>query len=329
MSAETDKYAGETLIPPPIVYIVVPCYNEEQVLPLTVPKFSACIRSLALNDTISSQSRICFIDDGSTDDTWKIIEDAHERDPGICGISLSRNRGHQSALLCGLLECSRFCDAVISMDCDGQDDIGVVGEMVEKYLDGDDVVYGVRSSRSSDTAFKRFTAESFYRLLSKMGVETVFNHADFRLMSRRALEGLSQFGEVNLFLRGIVPLIGFPHSTVEYERNSREAGDSHYPLQKMAGLAIDAITSLSIKPIHIIAALGAVFGLLGLLGMIWAVVAFFMGSTIPGWSSTMFLLSLLGGLQLCAIGIVGEYVGKIYLEAKRRPRYIIQNRIGI
>lgn len=313
-------------VPPPILWMVIPCYNEEAVLPRTAPMFRGALGKMADQGLVSTESRILFVDDGSTDGTWGLIKGLASQDPAFQGISLSRNRGHQNALLCGLMECRGRCDVSISIDCDGQDDVLKIPEMLRRHAEGCDVVYGVRSSRDTDTAFKRLTAEGFYRLLNAMGVEAVFNHADYRLMSARALDGLSGFGEVNLFLRGMVPLVGFKSATVEYSREERVAGESHYPLHKMLRLALDGITSLSVAPIHAIAAMGVVFSIAGLVGVVWAVASAALGQTVAGWSSLMCVVCLLGGLQLLALGVLGEYVGKLYLESKHRPRYIVAER---
>lgn len=309
----------------PTLWLVIPCYNEEDVLPITAPMFKETVASLISDGLVAKGSRILFINDGSSDKTWKIIQEL-AREPIFEGVSLSRNRGHQNALLAGLMECRSKCDISVSIDCDGQDDISKIRDMVLKFNDGFDVVYGVRSSRDTDTAFKRFTAEGFYKVLNLMGVEAVFNHADYRLMSARALDGLAQFNEVNLFLRGMVPLVGYPSSTVEYSREERIAGESHYPLSKMIHLAFDGITSLSVKPIHLIAAIGIMFSLVGLVGVVWAVVSASMGATVAGWSSLVCIICLLGGLQLLALGVIGEYIGKLYLESKHRPRFIVADR---
>lgn len=317
------------MIAPPKLWLVIPCYNEAAVLPRTAPAFLSKLDSLITRGEISSKSRICFVDDGSTDNTWEIISLLAEGDPRFIGMSLTRNRGHQNALLCGLLEARTHCDAAISIDCDGQDDINAIDEMVDKYKQGYEIVYGVRSSRETDTPFKRKTAESFYRIMSKLGAEVVFNHADYRLMSSDALNDLASFSEINLFLRGLIPLIGRPSSTVEYERRERAAGKSHYPLSKMIHLAVDGVTSLSTKPIHLISIAGITFGCIGILGLVWALLTFLAGNSVPGWTSSVCVICLIGGLQLFSLGIVGEYVGKIYLEVKRRPRYLIEKRAGI
>ena len=310
----------------PILYIVIPCYNEEEVLPITCKEFLAKIEELVQNHKISDDSRIMFVNDGSKDRTWEIICDLAKQNEHYIGISQSRNRGHQNAVLAGLMEAKDRCDITISIDCDGQDDINAMNDMVDAYLDGAEVVYGVRSKRDTDTFFKRFTAEGFYHLLNWMGVEAVFNHADYRLMSSRVLQEFSNFKEVNLFLRGMVPLVGFKSTSVYYERHERIAGESHYPLRKMLALAFDGITSLSVKPIRMITALGFIIALLSFIGIVWVVAGTFMGSTVHGWASTTCLVCLLCGIQLLSLGVIGEYVGKIYLEVKQRPRYIIGER---
>ena len=307
----------------PVLYVVVPCYNEEEVLPLTAPLFKSQLQSMILAGKISPESRVLLVDDCSTDDTWLIVQRLSAQDPLFEGALLSHNRGHQNALLAGLSEASRFCDASISIDCDGQDDISAMDQMVDAYRDGCDVVYGVRSLRESDTTFKRSTAQGFYRLLERMGVEVVYNHADYRLLSRRVMKELSEFKEVNVFLRGMVPLVGFRSTSVYYERRERVAGTSHYSLKKMVGLAADGITSLSIKPIRVIAALGIAISALSFMGAIWAVVTAALGGAIAGWTSTVCIVCFMGGIQLVSLGIIGEYVGKTYLETKRRPRFIV------
>lgn len=307
----------------PILYIVIPCYNEEEVLPITCKEFLAKIEELVHKDKISDDSRVMFVNDGSKDRTWEIICDLAKQNEHYIGISQSRNRGHQNAVLAGLMEAKDKCDITISIDCDGQDDINAMNDMVDAYLDGAEIVYGVRSKRDTDTFFKRFTAEGFYHLLNWMGVEAVFNHADYRLMSSRVLQEFANFKEVNLFLRGMVPLVGFKSTSVYYERHERIAGESHYPLRKMLALAFDGITSLSVKPIRMITALGFLMALLSFIGIIWVVVGAIIGSTVPGWASTTCLLCLVCGIQLLSLGVIGEYVGKIYLEVKQRPRYII------
>ncbi len=275
---------------------------------------------------VGDQSRIVFVDDGSKDETWDIILSLAGSDEHFQGIALSRNRGHQNALLAGLMEARGYCDAAITIDCDGQDDIHAISQMVESYLEGYEVVYGVRSDRSSDSTFKRLSAEGFYRFMRAMGVETVFNHADYRLMSVDALNALSEYSEVNLFLRGLVPLVGYSSTTVSFSRASRVAGESHYPLGKMLHLAFDGITSLSIKPIHVVSGLGIAIGILGFAGTLWVIASYLAGSTVSGWASTACIILLLGGIQLVCLGVVGEYIGKIYLESKARPRYEIADR---
>lgn len=310
----------------PVLYIVVPCYNEQAVLPLTAPMFQEEIRLLAEKEKISPESRVLFVNDGSKDETWKIICALAQENAVFRGISLSRNRGHQNALLAGLMEAKKHCDIAISIDCDGQDDIFAMEKMVDAYLGGSDVVYGVRARRNTDTVFKRTTAQAFYKLLSTMGVETVYNHADYRLTSRRVLEALAEFEEVNLFLRGMFPLVGFNSTVVYYDRAERMAGKSHYPLKKMLSFAIDGITSLSIKPIRMITFLGFLVSLLSLVGVVWTLVQYFLENTVSGWASTVCIICFVSGVQLLSVGVVGEYVGKIYMEVKRRPRYIIAER---
>lgn len=307
----------------PVLWIVVPCYNEEQVLPLTAPMFTAKLRELAEKGKISENSHVLFVNDGSSDRTWEIIKSLAAQDEHVLGICQSRNRGHQNAVLAGLMEAKDRCDITISIDCDGQDDIGAMDEMVEKYLNGAEVVYGVRSRRDTDSWFKRFTAESFYKLMNKLGAEVVFNHADYRLISAKVLQHFADFEEVNIFLRGLVPLVGFPSDQVYYERAERLAGKSHYPLKKMLALAFNGITSLSIKPITLITGFGVCFSVIGLILMIWAIIEAILGNTVAGWTSTICIICLLGGIQLISLGVIGQYIGKTYLESKRRPRYII------
>ncbi len=310
----------------PILYIVIPCYNEQEVLPITAPLFLQKIQQLAGAGSISPDSRILFVNDGSKDKTWEIICDLAKSDPHYLGISQSRNRGHQNAVLAGLMEARDRCDITISIDCDGQDDINAMDKMVEAYHDGCEVVYGVRSSRQTDTFFKRFTAESFYKLLNAMGAEVVFNHADYRLMSARVLKEFANFKEVNLFLRGMVPLVGFKSTSVAYERHERLAGESHYPLSKMLALAFDGITSLSVKPIRLITGFGVFVALISFIGVIWAVIQAILGHTVSGWASTTSIICFVSGVQLICLGVIGEYIGKIYMETKARPRYIISER---
>lgn len=310
----------------PILYMVIPCYNEEKVLPITAPLFLEKLNFLIGENKISQESRILFINDGSRDATWDIIEKLSQEDTHYCGIAQSRNRGHQNAVLAGLMEAKQYCDITISIDCDGQDDINAMDKMVDEYLNGYDIVYGVRSSRDTDTFFKRFTAQSFYKILSSMGVETVYNHADYRLVSKRVLEAFADFKEVNLFLRGMFPLVGFKSTQVYYERHERIAGESHYPLSKMLGLAFDGITSLSVKPIHTVIGFGMIVSLLSFCMIIYVLVSFFMGSAVQGWASTCAIICFVSGVQLICLGVIGEYVGKIYMETKARPRYIISER---
>lgn len=310
----------------PVLYLVVPCYNEEQVLPITSKLFLNKLRCLEQNWKISSKSRILFVDDGSKDKTWEIISELAGQDPHFVGIRQSRNRGHQNVVLAGLMEAKERCDITISIDCDGQDDINAVDEMVDAYLDGCEIVYGVRSNRDTDTFFKRFTAQSYYKLLNAMGVEAVYNHADYRLVSSRVLKEFANFKEVNLFLRGMFPLVGFKSTSVYYERKERLAGKSHYSLRKMISLAFDGITSLSVKPLHIITGLGCVIAALSFIGVIWSVIVALTGNSVPGWASMTSIICLLGGVQLTCFGVLGEYIGKIYMEVKERPRYIISQR---
>ena len=312
--------------PTPKLILVIPCYNEAAVLPLTAPLFLNKLTELIDKEKITCQSTICFVNDGSTDETWDIIANLAKQNTHFEGIALSRNRGHQNALLAGLMEARERCDITISIDCDGQDDINAIERMVDEYAAGADVVYGVRKRRDSDSAFKRITAESFYKLLGAMGAETVFNHADYRLLSKAALDGLAEFSEVNLYLRGLVPLVGFDSAVVEYDRTERMAGTSKYPLRRMLSLALDGVTSLSTKPIRIISGIGIIFGIIGLIGIIWAIVTALTGAAVSGWASMICVICLLGGLQLLALGIIGEYIGKIYLETKARPRYLIKKR---
>lgn len=304
----------------PVLYIVVPCYNEEEVLTETAKRLKAKLESLMERGRIAPESRAMFVNDGSRDRTWELIGELHRSDPIFSGVNLTRNRGHQNALLAGLMTARERCDAAISMDADLQDDIDAVDAMVDRYLEGCDIVYGVRSSREKDTFFKRFTAESFYRLMNALGAQTVFNHADYRLMSRRALEGLEQFREVNLFLRGVVPMIGYTTATVEYERGERFAGESKYPLKKMLAFAWEGITSLSTRPIRCVTALGALL----LLAAVVMLIAFLAAGALTGWSGVLCSVWAVGGLILLCLGVIGEYIGKIYLETKQRPRFLIR-----
>lgn len=308
-----------------ILYLVIPCYNEQEVLHETAKQLKEKMESLCGKGKISDKSRIVFVNDGSKDKTWEIIEELHNGDKIFRGIKLSRNKGHQNALLAGLMTVKDECDAAISLDADLQDDINAIDAMVEKFTEGGcDIVYGVRSARKTDTFFKKFTAESFYKIMEKMGVEVTFNHADYRLMSRRALNGLEQFKEVNLFLRGIVPMIGYKSDSVYYERKERFAGESKYPLKKMLAFAMEGITSLSIKPIRMITALGVGIFTISIIMLIYFLIRHFTGATVEGWTSIVVSVWAIGGLQLLAIGIIGEYIGKIYLETKARPKYIVE-----
>ncbi len=309
-----------------VLYIVIPCYNEEEVLPVTSGLFFEELQLLIGKEKISPKSRILFVNDGSKDRTWEIIEELAKKDPHFIGICQSRNRGHQNAVLAGLMEAKDDADITISIDCDGQDDIATMEDMVDAYYDGAEVVYGVRSNRETDTFFKRVTAQMFYKLLQHMGVETVYNHADYRLVSARVLKELAGFKEVNLFLRGMIPLVGFKSTSVYYERHERMAGSSHYPLTKMINLAIDGITSLSVKPLRLISGLGIGVSGLSFIGVLWAVIAQLMGKTVTGWASTVCVICFMGGVQLISLGVLGEYIGKIYMEVKARPRYIISER---
>lgn len=308
----------------PVLYIVIPCYNEQEVLPVTSGMFLEKITSLIEKGRVAPESRVVFVNDGSKDNTWNIIQDLAKSDEHFEGVCLSRNRGHQNALLGGLMTVKDRCDITISIDCDGQDDINAMDAMVDAYWDGCEVVYGVRSKRDTDTFFKRFTAEGFYRVMNFMGAETVFNHADYRLMSRRALEGLAQFREVNLFLRGIVPMIGYRTGTVEYERGERFAGESKYPLKKMLSFAMEGITSLSVKPIRYITGLGFLIFAVSILMLIYSIVRWATGATIIGWASVICSVWAIGGLILLSLGVIGEYIGKIYLETKGRPRFLLR-----
>lgn len=312
----------------PILYIIIPCCNEETVLPITCKMFLDKINELIEKNRIAPDSKIMFVNDGSKDKTWEIITELSKQDSHYIGICQSRNRGHQNAVLAGLMEAKDVCDITISIDCDGQDDINAMDQMVEEYWNGCEIVYGVRSKRDTDTWFKRTTAESFYKVLNHMGVETVYNHADYRLVSSRVLKEFANFKEVNLFLRGMFPLVGFKSTSVYYERHERIAGESHYPLSKMLGLAFDGITSLSIKPIRMITVLGMLVSVLSFVGVVWSVVIGLMGKGIAGWASLLSAICFIGGIQLLSLGVLGEYIGKIYMEVKARPRYIISERVG-
>ncbi len=319
----TVGYERERLLVNHRLYVVIPCYNEEAVLPETARRLTEKMAALIGAGKIAADSRVMLVDDGSKDKTWSMIEAIHRENSLFTGLQLSRNRGHQNALLAGLMTAAERCDMAISMDADLQDDMNAMDEMVDKYLEGCDIVYGVRSQRKTDSFFKRVTAEGFYRLMNRMGVETVFNHADYRLMSRRALEALGEFKEVNLFLRGMVPMLGFRTDTVYYARAERFAGESKYPLKKMISFALEGITSLSVKPIRMIATLGfTVFGI-SILMLLYTLIRYLTGHTVAGWSSLAISLWAIGGLLLLSIGVVGEYIGKIYLEVKARPRFLI------
>ena len=311
------------------LFCVIPCYNEQEVLPETSARILTKIKYMIGQGMISDDSRILFVNDGSKDSTWSLICDLHEQDEHFQGLNLSKNMGHQNALLAGLMTARDRCDMAVSMDADLQDDIDAIEQMVDKFNnEGCDVVYGVRSARTTDSFFKRATAESFYKVMNGLGANTVYNHADYRLMSRRALEALSEFGEVNLFLRGIVPMIGFKSDIVYYERAERFAGESKYPLKKMISFAIEGITSLSTKPIKMITSLGFTIFFVSIIVLIYSLVRHFTGHTVPGWTTTVLSVWAIGGLMMISLGIIGEYVGKIYLETKSRPRFIIEKYLG-
>lgn len=308
----------------PVVYFVIPCYNEEEVLPETVKRLTAKLDQMRKDGLAGDTSRMLLVDDGSKDKTWALISAYHKENPYVEGVKLAHNRGHQNALLCGLMTAKARCDCAISLDADLQDDTDVLDEFVRKYLDGCDVVYGVRNKRDTDTWFKRTTAEGYYKVLKALGVDIVFNHADYRLMSKRALEGLSEYREVNLFLRGIVPLIGYRSDYVYYDRHERFAGESKYPLKKMIALALDGITSFSVKPLKLISNLGILISILSVFGLLYALISYFAGWAVSGWTAIVCSIWLLGGLQMLCLGVVGTYIGKIYSEVKDRPRYRIE-----
>ena len=312
----------------PILYIVIPCYNEEKVLPITRPMFVDQLADMEKQGLISGQSKVLFVNDGSSDRTWELISEYAEEDEHIAGVCLSRNRGHQNALVCGLMEARLHADVTISIDCDGQDDISVMTNMVRKHLDGCDIVYGVRKARDTDTAFKRMTAQGFYKVMEAMGADTIYNHADYRLVSKRALDAFADFHEVNLFLRGMFPLVGFKTDCVYYDRAERIAGESHYPLSKMVSLAVDGITSMSVKPLRLVTAIGCAVSFAGLVTLVVCAIMACMGGA-SGLACLGGLLCLLSGAQTVAIGVVGEYVGKCYMEVKARPRYIVSQRVGL
>ncbi len=310
----------------PNLYIIIPCYNEHEVLPITSKQFLDKLKQLIQADKILENSRILLVDDGSRDNTWEIICGLAAGDEHFAGIRQSRNYGHQNAVLAGLMEAKDRCDITISIDCDGQDDINAMDQMIELYQKGNDVVYGVRDNRDSDTFFKRFTAENFYKMMKWMGVESVFNHADYRLLSSKVLQSFSEFQEVNLFLRGMIPLVGYPSAAAYYARRERIAGESHYPLRKMLALAIDGITSLSVKPIRLITGVGIFAAIIGFLGILWSIFNVVFAQTVAGWASMTCMICFMGGVQLLSLGIIGEYIGKIYMETKHCPRYIISER---
>ena len=307
------------------LFCVIPCYNEQEVLPETSSRIRDKLLDLISKNKIDSDSRIVFVNDGSKDATWDIIKDLHQKDPVFQGINLSRNMGHQNALLAGLMTVKDSCDCAISLDADLQDDIEAIEAMIDKFNEGVDVVYGVRSKRTTDTFFKRFTAEGFYKVMNSLGANTVYNHADYRLMSRRALLGLAEFGEVNLFLRGIVPMVGYKSDVVYYERAERFAGESKYPLKKMLSFAVEGITSLSTKPIKLITGLGIFIFLVSIAVFIYSLIRYFNNETVPGWTTTVLSVWFIGGLMMISLGVIGEYIGKIYLETKNRPRFIIES----
>ena len=310
----------------PVLYIVVPCYNEEKVLPLTSGLFLGKLTQLIGQGKIGDKSRVLYVDDGSRDRTWAIIRSLAAQDRHFSGIQQSRNRGHQNAVLAGLMEAMEKCDVTISIDCDGQDDVNAMDAMIDAYLDGCDIVYGVRAKRDTDTFFKRFTAESFYKFLAAMGAEVVFNHAAYRLISARVLKEFANFKEVNLYLRGMVPLVGFKSTSVSYSRAERMAGESHYPLKKMLGLAVDGVTSLSVKPLRLIFGLGLFIAFVSFIFCIWALITALCGRAVAGWASMTCIICFVSGVQLICLGIIAEYIGKIYMETKQRPRYIISER---
>lgn len=308
----------------PILYIVIPCYNEETVLPVTHVIFADKLSALIQNGEISEKSRVLFVDDGSKDNTWAVISDLRAKNPQFEGLKLSRNQGHQNALLAGLMTAKNYADITVSIDCDGQDDVDAMDKMLEEYKDGAEIVYGVRAARDTDTVFKRTTAKWYYKILNLLGAEVVYNHADYRLMSRRALEALEQFHEVNLFLRGLIPLVGFKSSSVYYDRKERVAGESHYPLSKMLSLGFNGVTSLSVRPLKLITGLGFLMSLVSLIAVAVTVIIKLFGYTVQGWTSLLCVIFLLGGIQIFCLGVIGEYIGKMYAETKARPRYIIE-----
>lgn len=311
----------------PIVYFVIPCYNEEEVLPETVKRLSEKMDSMRSAGLADERSRMLLVDDGSKDKTWEVISRFHQENVYVEGVKLAHNRGHQNALLCGLMTAKESCDCAISLDADLQDDTGVLDQFVQKFTEGCDVVYGVRNKRDTDTWFKRTTAEGFYKVMKALGVDVVFNHADYRLMSKRALEGLEEYREVNLFLRGIVPLIGYRRDYVYYDRHERFAGESKYPLKKMISFALDGITSFSVKPLKLISSLGILISVLSVFGLLYALISYFAGWAVSGWTAIVCSIWLLGGLQMLCLGVVGGYIGKIYSEVKDRPRYRVEEHL--
>ena len=311
----------------PILYVVIPCYNEEEVLPETTKRMKEKITKLIKEKTISGKSKVMYVNDGSKDKTWEMIKDINKKEPLFTGVTLSRNRGHQNALLGGLMTAKNYADVVISMDADLQDDINAIDGMLEKYKNGCDIVYGVRSARKTDTFFKRFTAEGFYKFMKVLGVDVVYNHADYRLTSKRVLEEFSNFKEVNLFLRGMFPLVGYKSDVVYYERSERFAGESKYPLKKMLNFAWDGITSFSVKPLRFICTIGFVILFISIVIMIYSLIQKIMGNTVDGWTFLSISIWFIGGLQMISIGIIGEYIGKMYNETKQRPRYIISENL--
>lgn len=308
----------------PILYIIIPVYNEEEVLPITSKVIKEKVSKLIKDKKIDKESKVVFVDDGSKDKSWEIIERLKKEDKIFKGVKLTRNEGHQNALLAGLMSFIDECDITISMDADLQDDIEVIDEMINEYKNGKEIVYGVRSKRTTDTFFKRFTAESFYKIMKLFGVDIVFNHADYRLMSKKALQGLKEFKEVNLFLRGLVPLIGYQTAIVYYERHERVAGESKYPLKKMLAFAGDGITSFSIKPLRMVLSLGIIILVISILIMLYALIQKILGNTVSGWTFTVISIWFLGGIQMISLGVIGEYVGKTYKETKARPKYLIE-----
>jgi len=313
----------------PVLYLVIPCYNEEQVLPLTSGKFKGKLEELIEAGKISDKSRVMFVNDGSKDSTWDILSSLCAEDEKYCAISLAHNRGHQNALIAGLMEAKKFADITISLDCDGQDDINAITQMVDEYAKGSEIVFGVRNDRSTDTWFKRTTAQSYYKFLRGMGVDIIPDHADYRLMSARVLNALEGYCEVNLFLRGIIPQIGFKQSVVYYSRAEREAGTTHYPLSKMVSLAVDGVTSFSVRPLRLITVLGMIVALLSFIGIIYVLVSVITGYYVDGWASTTCIICFVSGIQMISLGVIGEYIGKIYLETKQRPRYFVAERKNI